>query len=449
MAIEQTEEQRRATFEAAGIADRNAAVAAQGRSFNIPNYNALTTEQKTRFEKGELTQEEIVGSQTGVARSATLSDSPAGVDIRKDVESRASERLAAINKVFEDVVRRRQEAETRQLAQQRGINVRSGLAGSSFAPQQKEPIREAAAQDIETIRAKQALAVQDLQRGIEEDIRAEEERGFKGEKAAQDRLTFQQGQVDRARGLIKEKVLNAAQSEVSPDEFLKSKLAQEAIGRGFDENELKGMFIGALPSAKVIGSPIKSGSKVTYLVEDRSKPNGVNAVTIDVPGVDLEDPDNQVVKGDDGVIYTINKATGKVVGQVGAAGPAKRTAAEESVDRRKEDFEKAQKFIRDNPEASEEELEKGIRGNTSELSEGDIKSLLPKKQFLTKDYFKSVFTEDQLKTSAKEAGFTAGGFLGFGVGQKGIDDYLKYLEGLVEQYRKANYSDQEILKLMQ
>ena len=75
-------------------------------------------------------------------------------------------------------------------------------------------------------------------------------------------------------------------------------------------------------------------------------------------------------------------------------------------------------------------------------------------KFLSTDYFKSLYTEDQLKQSAKESGFTSGGsgvlgFLGFGVGEKGINDYLNYLMSIVEQYRKSGMSDSEILKQMQ
>ena len=71
------------------------------------------------------------------------------------------------------------------------------------------------------------------------------------------------------------------------------------------------------------------------------------------------------------------------------------------------------------------------------------------KEFLSKDYFKAVMTNEQLKDAAKEAGFTKGGFLGIGVGQAGIDEYLSYLDGIISQYRNAGYTDKEILKLMQ
>jgi hypothetical protein len=69
-------------------------------------------------------------------------------------------------------------------------------------------------------------------------------------------------------------------------------------------------------------------------------------------------------------------------------------------------------------------------------------------QFLNTDYFRNIFTSEQLKKAAKEAGYTAGGFLGFGVGEQGINDYLNYLMTTISQYRKAGFSDEEILSLM-
>jgi hypothetical protein len=68
-----------------------------------------------------------------------------------------------------------------------------------------------------------------------------------------------------------------------------------------------------------------------------------------------------------------------------------------------------------------------------------------KKQFLTKDYFKNIFTDDQLKESAKEAGFR--GVLSSWSSEK--EKYLTSLENTVKEYRNAGYTDQEILKLMQ
>lgn len=65
--------------------------------------------------------------------------------------------------------------------------------------------------------------------------------------------------------------------------------------------------------------------------------------------------------------------------------------------------------------------------------------------FLTEDFFKSQFTEDQLKSAAKDAGISSI----FKTKGTEIDEYLEYLMGIVDQWRKAGYSDKEILESMQ
>ena len=70
-------------------------------------------------------------------------------------------------------------------------------------------------------------------------------------------------------------------------------------------------------------------------------------------------------------------------------------------------------------------------------------------QFLSKDYFSKIFTTKQLEDAAVEAGF---GDMGEGVFKlKDVDTnaYLEYLNGIIESYRQAGYTDQEILKMMQ
>jgi DnaJ-domain-containing protein 1 len=71
-------------------------------------------------------------------------------------------------------------------------------------------------------------------------------------------------------------------------------------------------------------------------------------------------------------------------------------------------------------------------------------------QFLTKDYFKGLFTEDQLKQSAKDAGFISGGddFIPFNESAD-TEAYLSNIENIINSYRTAGYTDQEILKMMQ
>lgn len=72
-----------------------------------------------------------------------------------------------------------------------------------------------------------------------------------------------------------------------------------------------------------------------------------------------------------------------------------------------------------------------------------------KLQFLSKDYFKNLYTKNQLEQAAADAGFGDMGKGLFNLKDVNTEDYLNYLDKLVNQYRQAGYDDQEILKMMQ
>ena len=76
-------------------------------------------------------------------------------------------------------------------------------------------------------------------------------------------------------------------------------------------------------------------------------------------------------------------------------------------------------------------------------------------QFLSKDYFSKLFTEDQLKKAALDAGFGTPADDGegwFNLAEDATYDtegYLNHLDGVISAYRTAGYTDQDILKMMQ
>ncbi|MEA3430185.1 MAG: hypothetical protein U9R08_02850 [Nanoarchaeota archaeon] len=71
-----------------------------------------------------------------------------------------------------------------------------------------------------------------------------------------------------------------------------------------------------------------------------------------------------------------------------------------------------------------------------------------KQDFLTKEYLLDSFGEDSLKESAKEQGFTKGGFLGMGKSAD-VEAYLnEILMPLIEQYREQGYTDKQIFKMI-
>jgi LysM repeat protein len=79
-----------------------------------------------------------------------------------------------------------------------------------------------------------------------------------------------------------------------------------------------------------------------------------------------------------------------------------------------------------------------------------IKGSESTKKFLTPEYIQKLFTPEQLKKAASDAGFTKStGLFGWGSGEGDTDAYLKYLSQAIEQYRASGLTDQEILKQMQ
>lgn len=72
-------------------------------------------------------------------------------------------------------------------------------------------------------------------------------------------------------------------------------------------------------------------------------------------------------------------------------------------------------------------------------------ALTPDTQFLSPEYFQTLFTDAQLKESADAAGFRHW----FNAWSTEKQNYLGHLMNIVEQYRKAGMSDTDILKQMQ
>jgi murein DD-endopeptidase MepM/ murein hydrolase activator NlpD len=70
-------------------------------------------------------------------------------------------------------------------------------------------------------------------------------------------------------------------------------------------------------------------------------------------------------------------------------------------------------------------------------------------QFLSRDFFSQTLPQEALEQAAADAGFGDLGEGLFNLKDVDTDAYLDYLESLVDAYRGAGYSDEEILKLMQ
>lgn len=87
------------------------------------------------------------------------------------------------------------------------------------------------------------------------------------------------------------------------------------------------------------------------------------------------------------------------------------------------------------------DLVKRVLAGSNAVNEVGVKS----EEFINEDYLSTLFTDEQMKTAAKDAGFRSI-MTSWGTEKK---KYLQYLMETVAKYREAGYDDQEILKMMQ
>ena len=163
---------------------------------------------------------------------------------------------------------------------------------------------------------------------------------------------------------------------------------------------------------------------------------------------------NQVIS-----FFSYNNGDPKLIKTITGGGVKEATAA----DTKELEWDAASKLIADNPTAKYEELKAFIQGKTS-LSDSDIDTLLEAKgiqeggRFITGDYLKNMFSEDSIKSYYGLDKLTDKELMAKAK-QDGFTDINKYLQSIylqfygdtmskITQYRKAGYSDKEILKMM-
>ena len=212
--------------------------------------------------------------------------------------------------------------------------------------------------------------------------------------------------------------------------ILMQQLEFASDNKKMQENILKTQFDIALAS---IQSSLESTNPDIYTVKEEDKRGNVTVIGIN------KQTGEKVWEQNLGGIAKGFKATGGGGGGIGIGGGTSLTKTQLNTAKANFFKDDPSNTLADFNALSTEEKLIWYKGG---LDAGD-------KEFLSKDYFKAVMTNEQLKDAAKEAGFTKGGFLGIGVGQAGIDEYLSYLDGIISQYRNAGYTDKEILKLMQ
>lgn len=365
-------------------------------------------------------------------------------ELVEERRKQAQAQIDAINKGFDNIIAGEREAGAVRDARTRAINLASGLGGSDFASANAEETSKKTRDIIAGKENERALAIASVfdkvdQRAREDAVTASAKYKADAETSLKSLKERQKSAKEDIATLGKQGMTIEKLKEKDP-ELLKALLEQS----GYSELGLKAYLLENAPKAEKLGDAEANGKKFYFF---KNADGTVRTETIEVPG--LGETDKLVIAPDGTPIVYNDKgevriAEGFYEGQF--AKPENPTSG----DIQNADYQKGQKFVADNPDASPEELEQALRGNTK-LSDSDINNLLKtKRQFLSKDYFKKLYKEEDLIKAAEDAGYyvKGSGFLGMGKSAD-TEAYLTSLEGTIELYRQAGYNDQQILKMMQ
>lgn len=368
--------------------------------------------------------------------------------LEKDKETRRLAMIDAITNKYTQKAKGIDELSKAEAARTRSLNLRSGTIGSNFGSSElnkvdkatKEALDANEAAKLEEIKAETA-ALDDLYYTRKRDVTSDKLGELKN--IADIRKLETDEQVARrapATTILK----SFATKGVTYDQF-KLDPSYENVKGDFSDDELKALFISNAPQASFLSDkPEIVGSDAVWF--QRQADGSVKAVKVNIgaTGDNIKD----VVKTDNG-IYVINKdGTFKNIGGGDGVDSVKGfTFNQDALGKLSTVGISANDAKAIEADLKSNSLDSVLAGIQDEKQKQAIKSLVSGTQgeFLTTDYFGKIMSEDQLKSAASEAGLR-GVFSGWESEKKA---YLDYLMDIVDQYRKAGKTDEEILKAMQ
>lgn len=398
----------------------------------------------------------------------SLGEAPIAEDIRATKLKNAQALIDEINAGFNRVIAGEREAGVGREARTRALNVSAGLAGSDFASSAAIETEQKNQQIIDSLErertTKIASAISNAEDRASEEFRTERDSFIsRAEDALSAREAFTTKQRDAATGdmsAIAASGLTAEEFKAQdPDTY--AQLLEES---GMSEFQAKYYFISKQPKESNLGHTTVGNKQIFFLQDPVS--GKIRKEEVDLPEGEKLGPTEDIVTDAYGnpIIVTYAGEVGKsaITGTRSVSGVERKTASSVEAD-------KGFKFSSDDQgkllaggfteqeintiqsEVKEFGIDK-VLANVDESKRDLVRQVLSgeekKKVFLNEDFFKKAFTPEQLETSAKDAGKTKGGFLGMGKSAD-TDAYLKYLMTIVDQYRAAGYSDEDILKSMQ
>lgn len=408
--------------------------------------------------------------------TAGMQEKPDLETIRQDKAKQARILTDAIRSQYDRVFAGQKETNISNEARTRALNVNSGLAGSDFSTAAAVETEKKGKQAMDLIAAERDTKINAILADVEN--RASEQYQTQREQYMKDL----EGDLTRQKALLEE---DRTKAKEQIDAFVKGGYSYSSI----KEKEPKVLE----QLKKELGV---SDLQMETLFTKSGAEKYLNAIKLDNGKVLMikQGPDGKIVQSEyttdlahdetfkeiDGVPYGMKKdeKTGQInLRPIQGFVPNSKEALD--LENKRLQNEKLRKDISETPGeykfANDDKgklidvglssqaitnLEANIRANgansvLSAISDPKQKEVLQSilsgtkaedtKQFLTKDYFKVLFTEEQLKKGAEEAGLRS--ITSSWNTEK--EKYLSQLENLVTQYRSAGYTDKEILKMMQ
>lgn len=421
------------------------------------NFNPISTAGVTDSTTGKVYRSQAAKDLADYNASKIASNQKTEDQIYADEKSRVQDQLDAIESNYQaslaEATRTNKEAAIQREGETRALTAASGLIGSPEAGnrafQTSETNRKIQSETEKSLLAKRAEQVA----AVLGKVRESADKKYEAQKKALEEgyttaVTLEENEINKAKEdvgyLLKSGVNFDTLKEQQPEEY------KYLLDTGFqgNENAFKSYYIANKPEKNFVSkTPQIQGSKATWF---EFQPDGsVKAVTVDA-GVNLENPDIQILQGNDG-FYSYNKntqefkllgGTPKGSGNNGFEFNTEALGKLTGVGLSAQDAQNIQNDLKTN---SLDEVLKSPGLN--DIQKNTIRTLVTGTQgkFLNPDYFGKIFTDEQLKKSAADAGLRSF-WTNWETEKK---NYLDYLMKIVDQYRTAGKTDEEILKLMQ
>ena len=409
---------------------------------------------------------------TGDALKLLTDVSPYDEDSRRrEMYNQAQANLSGINAIYDRQVESEREFGKRDLARANTISAITGMMGSPIATTAAGKSDERTASRIAAVNEARAMRINAIYDRIDENIVREKEARMQTNRENAKNL------LDIVSKNAQETLAGLAQQGIDWDDF-KSKDPQtlNTIIRqtGKSEFALRSIYNDSLPAEH---KPMQytdyrdNGDGTTTMIRvsfnPLTKKTSKEEYKMDAPFTLFKGEQKPIitdgkvlVKQADGSYVNVAPMSEKDIADIEykKSQTAKNYADADDTD--KNDYQYALDIVAQNPDASREELENAIRANTKGLSETDIERAIGRiinkndlrlatvsDPTVVRDYFEANYDKDEIEKMAAKAGYKKGGFLGMGVGKKGINDYLSsdeaidaYVDAIIEQYQTSGYS---------